>query len=286
MTRNRLLQLATMLAAAAALAGCGGEDASVEVAEAAERTAEVQSARVDVQGTVEGPGLPGPATFEASGAVDNERQVGEVEFEEFEIPGAPSVLPADALQGQVVFEELTIYMRLPILTGQLPQGKEWLKLDLQDALSGQGVDLAQLSQVGQSNPTAALRQLEAVSDDLDELGEEEVRGVPTTHYRATVDLNRYPDVVPEEEREAVEASVRALIDLTGTETIPTEVWVDDEGLVRRFSQSYSYEMPPAGEVSQTQTLELYDFGTDVEVEIPPADRVFDATKLASQLPVP
>jgi hypothetical protein len=177
-------------------------------------------------------------------------------------------------------------MRFPALLGDLPGGKEWLKLDLSEALSGQGVDLGQLAQVSQSNPTDSLRQLAAVSDELDEVGEEEVGGVPTTHYEASVDLNRYPDVVPEEQRAATEESVANLIELTGTKTIPVEVWVDDEGLVRRLSQSYSYETPDTGEVSQSQTIEFSDFGVEVDVQPPPAKDVFDATDLAAQAPVP
>ena len=284
---KRLLSPIALLAAVAALAGCGGEDAAVAVADAAERTQEVSSARVDVEGTVEGPGLPGPTTYEATGVVDNEAQVGQLEFEDFQIPGdVAGTLPPDALEGEVVFDGFEIYMQLPILTASLPEGKSWLKLDLQSALEGQGVDLGQLGSIGQSNPTATLRQLEAVSEDLEDVGEEDVRGVPTTHYEATVDLTRYPDVVPEEEREAVQESVDALIELTGTETIPTEVWVDEDGLVRRFSQSYSYDQPPAGEVRQSQTIEFSDFGTEVDVEIPPEDEVFDATDLATQPPIP
>ncbi len=215
--------------------------------------------------------------------MDNATQTGRLEFGEFEIPGA-GALPPDAVEGEVLFDELTIYMRFPVLVGQLPGGKEWLKLDLSEALRGQGVDL--LSQVGQSNPTDSLRQLEAVSEDLEEVGEEDVGGVSTTQYEATVDLRRYPDLVPEEQRTATEESVAALIELTGTEQIPVEVWIDDEGLVRRFSQSYSYEAPDTGEVSQSQTIEFYDFGVEVDVELPPASDVFDATDVAAQAPIP
>lgn len=286
--RRRSALVAPAIAAtltAGALAGCGGEDAQVAIAEAAERTAAVDSARVSVEGTIEGAGLPEPSTFEASGVVDNVAQTGRLEFGEFEVPGA-GALPPDAVEGEVLFDELTIYLRFPVLLGQLPGGKEWLKLDLSEALSGEGVDLGQLSQIGQSNPTDSLRQLEAVSEDLEEVGEEDVGGVSTTHYEATVDLNRYPDLVPEEQRAGVEESVANLIELTGAEQIPVEVWIDEEGLVRRFSQSYSYEDPNAGEVSQSQTIEFDDFGVDVDVELPPEDDVFDATDLAAQAPTP
>jgi hypothetical protein len=283
---GRLAGLAVLVATlAAAIAGCGGEDASVAVAEAAERTAATDSAAVTVEGTLEGTGIPEPVRFAGSGVVDNEAQTGRLEFEEFDIPGA-SGLPSDAFQGEVVFDDLTIYMRFPALLGNLPGGKQWMKLDLSEALGSQGVDLGQLTQVSQSNPTDSLRQLAAVSDDLEEVGEEDVGGVPTTHYEATVDLNRYPDVVPEDQRAATEESVANLIELTGTETIPVEVWIDDEGLVRRLSQSYSYETPDTGEVSQSQTVEFSDFGGDVDVEPPPAKDVFDATDIASQAPLP
>ena len=50
-------------------------------------------------------------------------------------------------------------------------------------------------------------RLRAVSEEVEELGTEDVRGVETTHYRTTVDLRRYPDLVPPDRRELARRSI-------------------------------------------------------------------------------
>ena len=46
-----------------------------------------------------------------------------------------------------------------------------------------------------------------MSDDVEEVGTEEVRGVDTTHYRGTIDLERALEQVPESVKPQVEAQL-------------------------------------------------------------------------------
>lgn len=280
--------LLALAGAAGLITGCGADDVPpAAIADAADRTAAADSARVDVEGSVEAAGLTEPMTFEATGAVDNQRQAGNLEFERFELPSAAAgALPPDAFEGEMVFDELIFYMRFPAFEGELPGGKEWLKIDLEEAGSELGIDVAQFAQLGRGDPTQSLEYLRAVSDEVEEVGTEDVRGAATTHYRATIELSRYPELVPEDEREAAEESVDRLIELSGSEEIPVEVWVDEDGMVRRYEQTQTTEVPGAGESTISQTIDLYDFGTEVEVDIPSDDEVLDATKLAGQAPAP
>jgi hypothetical protein len=60
-----------------------------------------------------------------------------------------------------------------------------------------------------------------------------------------------------------------------------DVWIgDDDGLVRQIRMSYD-----AGQNGQQGsvllTMTMTDWGTDVSVDAPPDDQVFDATELAA-----
>ena len=81
------------------------------------------------------------------------------------------------------------------LFGAALGGKDWMKIDLKRAMSSFGLDLGASGQFGQS-ASEQLRMLRAVSGEVSEEGHEQVAGVDTTHYSATVDLRR-PNIVPE-----------------------------------------------------------------------------------------
>lgn len=58
--------------------------------------------------------------------------------------------------------------------------------------------------------------------------------------------------------------------------MPTEVWVDEDGRVRRVRMEYADVATGEGASADvTVTTELYDFGADVRVEPPPPDRVLN-----------
>ncbi len=126
-----------------------------------------------------------------------------------------------------------------------------------------------------------MQMLKAVSGEVEKVGDEDVRGVSTTHYRATIDFDKYPLAVPAANRAAVRKSIDSLIKLTGTRTVPVDVWVDGDAVVRRFAQTTRMNVPGAGRMQMKQTIELYDFGTKVDVQAPPAREVQDLSELAT-----
>ena len=145
-----------------------------------------------------------------------------------------------------------------------------------------GVSLSQLSQFN-NDPRQMLDQLQGIAGEVEKIGEEKVRGVDTTHYEASVDLHKYPDRLPPEQREAARQSVERLIDLTGRSSYPIEVWIDDDKLLRRMKLGYSIKIPgQAEEASFSMRMEFFDFGTPVSVEPPPEDEVTDISELAKQ----
>jgi hypothetical protein len=274
---KRILALPLMLLAAVPLlAGCSADSISAEgIAQAAATTSAKGGAKLSLRATVTVPGGP-PITMIGSGVLDPQRKVGRIHMS---FAGPAGV--GGAMQQEMIVDGFTMYMRVPSLGAGLGSGKKWLKFDVAKAGKALGIDVSQMGSFGQ-DPSQSLQMLKAVAGDVKTVGEEDVRGVSTTHYSATIDLAKYPATVPATARAAVRRSVDQIARLTGTRTIPVDVWVDGDDVVRRFSQTL--KMTVAGSVMQTkQTMELYDFGTKVHVQAPPKSEVQDLSDLAGGL---
>ena len=259
--------------AAIGLAGCGGseglsEDLSPQaaVAEAATKTADAGSARIDMSAAIKG----GAQSFTMVGRGEFADQRGRMTFDLSDQTG-------QQLSMEMIFDQLVIYMRFPPELGaQLPAGKSWVKMDLEALGREQGIDLAELVQAGQSDPTQALQYLRGASDDFEKVGEEEIRGVDTTHYRGTVDLRKAAGQLSEEARKSVDR----IVELTGEISFPFDVWIDEGGLARRIK--YDQPLPGAQGATMAMTMDFYDFGVEVDVEPPSDDEVIDLQELIGQ----
>ena len=271
----------------ALLAGCGGsDDVSQDVlVDAASKTTKAGSARIAFTGSSEA-GLPEPLEIRGEGVVDNSERVGRLVFDFRSLAGTlppESGIESSDLTGEVIFDGFVFYMRFPVLSQLLQGGKEWVKFDIEQIGKEQGIDLSQLTQFGQADPSQALQYLRAVSGEVEDKGSEDVRGVPTTHYEAKVDLRKFPDVLPDDQREAAEDSVDTLIDQLGGESeLPMEVWVDDDGLIRRQRFNFAFESEGGREFSFRYDIELFDFGVEVDVKPPPEDDTADLGDLIAQ----
>lgn len=264
------------------LAGCGGTQAELDLlASAAERTEDAGSARFELAMGMTMGGRAAEAT--ATGAFDNEsrRATMSMDLGGFaqafgQAPGGP-----DALRLDMVLDGTIAYMRFPLLTGMLPGAKPWLRLDLVELSKREGFDLGQIQSFSDSDPRRTLDYLRVVSGEIRTVGQERVRGVPTTHYRAAVDLRKYADVVPAEQRELVRKATETLVEQLGVGAVPVDVWVDGDGLVRRIALEFDTGAAASAPLATTMTMELYDYGARVDVALPAASEVTD---LAALLP--
>jgi hypothetical protein len=144
-----------------------------------------------------------------------------------------------------------------------------------------GVNLDQFMQMNQSNPAQQLQLLRAVSGRFTKLGGGRVRGVVTTRYRTTVDITKYPELVPKQQRAAMRASIATLIDAMGKPTYPVEVWIDAKQLVRRMSLRMDMKAP-TGSLAFAMSMDFYGFGRPVSVRFPRAEDTVDLAQLMRQ----
>ncbi len=168
---------------------------------------------------------------------------------------------------QVVLDGGTAYLHIPMLAG-LTGTSGWLTVT-PDAM-GQIGDLGLSS--GTSDPSQMLQALRGVSDDIEEVGKEDIRGEPTTHYRATADLTRAIEAAPEAQRDRLQQQLEGFD--AELDEVPVDVWVDGEGRARRVTFDFA-DMADGllgGAGSASLTMDIFDYGQPVDVEIPdPSD---------------
>jgi hypothetical protein len=237
------------------------------IAEAAAKTTEAKTARVATLVRVVEPG--GQQRFGGQGRFDFERRAGEMTLRLIEGEAGTGFGNAKA-----VFVDSSVYYQLP--PGALAGNKRWIRLDLQNVADASGLDFGPLVQGSQADPTQYLLWLSALGPGITKIGEEDVRGVPTSRYRAAVDLNLLEQQAPPGKEAEWAAYVQALRDRLGLAFIPVEVWVDDDGLIRRFNHEYGFS---AEGTTAVVTTELFGFGVPVDAQAPPVDDVVTLTDL-------
>jgi hypothetical protein len=154
-----------------------------------------------------------------------------------------------------------VYLHLPPQLGTTTtQGKAWVRLDAKEFTKGMESGAAPTT----TDPLSMFEQLAAVDAEIEQVGTEEIRGVTTTHFRTRLDLTKSP-VQPKV------APTGPLLE--ALRNVPVDVWLDDHDRPRRQRMTFALG---AGGGSFTTTTEAYDFGTPVDIEIPPLDQVFQA----------
>src|SRR4029077_6763614 len=89
---------------------------------------------------------------------------------------------------EVIQDGDTAYIQFPLLAKQLPAGKTWIKGDAKSLSHSSTGQLSQFGSLAGTDPRDVFAFLKAVSGSIEAVGTEELRGVETNHYRATVDL--------------------------------------------------------------------------------------------------
>jgi hypothetical protein len=269
----RALAATAAVATAVAISGCGASKTVSQtldpVAKAADVTSQVPGYRMQAQMTINTAGGAVQATI--SGVMNRADRTGQLTTHE-DIAG-------HALTVAERFSGLTFYMDAAGLPGigKVAHGKPWLKMDMSRTLGAMG--LGSLS-TANSDPSQFVDYLRAVSAKTKRLGAETVRGVPTTHYRAVVDLRRYPTLLPSSQRAAAKRGISTLESALGGHTMTMDVWIGADKLVRRLHFGYP-ECVNDQKLSLSMTMDLYDYGPQPKTQLPSDAQAFDLTPLIS-----
>jgi hypothetical protein len=178
---------------------------------------------------------------------------------------------------------LTITLPAGKVEERVVGGKAYLGLSQQPG-TFYAVDLATLQGTSfgaSTDPTSSFASLAAVSDDVQTVGEEQVRGSGTTHYRGTIDVKKALAGTGVAKQQA-----EATLGRTGLATVPFDAWIDDEGRLRKYLLTLDLPASAATQgqkVTSSTTVELYDFGTPVTVTAPAAASVKDGAPLLAAL---
>jgi hypothetical protein len=174
-----------------------------------------------------------------------------------------------------------VYVKVPGAGGAAFGGATgWVKANI-DTFS-QALGASESLGGNTTEPTQLLNLLKATGQ-VTTLGSQSVRGVATTHYHALVDFGRIAATAAPGLRAADERFAQQLERLTGSNSLPIDVWVDASQRVRRFSTQLQM-CTPQGTLAESVTMELFDYGPQPDVLVPAASEVTDITgNLESQI---
>ena len=174
---------------------------------------------------------------------------------------------------RVVADGTTMYMQMPFMSALgAPSG--WLSMDLEEL----GMEADTLG-AGAYDLRGTLETLRGTTGEPEVVGTDEVRGVDTTHYRATIDLAQALEEAPESARAALE-QMGGAEGLESAELV-VDIWIDADGLPRRQSMDMGGMFGALGmdAGSATMTIEYFDFGEPVDIEVPSPDEVTPFTEV-------
>jgi hypothetical protein len=144
----------------------------------------------------------------------------------------------------------------------------WLHLD--PARTAGETSIAE--ELGQITPTQIVATLRA-SDRVERVGSEDVRGVQTTRYRATVELTRLAALAPPSERAAARAQSAALTRFLGGPSYPIDVSIDRNHIVRRIRSTMTVAVKGNPVTMKTMT-DMYGFGPKSRTLPPPTGETY------------
>jgi hypothetical protein len=218
----------------------------------------------------------------ATGAFDSDRKLLSLSMDMSSLVGsAVKSIPGLDAPIEVIETQDTMYLHFPLFAQLVGTGSDWVSVKT-GAASPSSFDVA--------DPTAFLDFVQGTGGAVTVVGREQVRGVDTTHMQATLTLRDALDRAPADQRDRIQRALGQLgqsADGVLDASLPLDVFVDDDGLIRRLAIDFS--VPDKSDESGSSggsasiAIEFFDFGTEVSIEPPPADQVTDVTSTFSQM---
>ncbi|MGA5314505.1 hypothetical protein ACPCTK_10325 [Streptomyces pseudogriseolus] len=179
--------------------------------------------------------------------------------------------PAGAAEGRPITELLApgaLYMKN---RGAGVPDDKWVRVDTATLSDGN------LVTGGATDPFAAAEVLRGTRAATF-VGRTEVAGARVRHYRGTADLEAASQAASEVNRGPLGAAAKGF----ATARVPFDVYLDDEGRIRKIRHRFSFVNGERQEpVAVASTTLLYDFGAPADVRLP-ADGDIYAGRIAQE----
>lgn len=207
------------------------------------------------------PPEPTEFSFTIDGLTDFRRKLGSMEMK----MGAGNQSGVTLPEMRTIYDADFVYYEVPPNASAAFDGKSWVRISFEKMVQG-GFDLSS----PMPQPEIFFERLKDVdADDITKVGEESIRGTNTTHYRVALTWQDYMAAVAPEKRE----QQISVMESSGLELEPVDAWIDEDGFARKLLVTMGNA---EGTMSTTTTMELYDFGVEVEVQVPSEQEVFVA----------
>ncbi|HET7416222.1 MAG TPA: hypothetical protein VFJ61_01145 [Solirubrobacterales bacterium] len=227
------------------------------VAAAAERTQAVPGMRMNMTMRVSSESTP-PVTVVGKGVYNGADNLAEITYDGTTAQGQR--MRFDAILGEDAW-----YFRYPQLAGQMPEGKEWIKLE---GFPGQ----EDMSAPTAGGPDESLRMLQ-VAGDVHRVGPARIGGAQTTRYRLTMSPEGLVRGLQAQGKdELAEQIEQAAPQMVGP--VHAEVFITDAGMLRRM-RTVSTELSDGKAVTTEVRADLFDFGIAPEIAVPDDSRVYE-----------
>lgn len=269
--RRPIVAAVTAAVATLLVAGCGGggetgdgsarsvvaEETSIQiVSKSTDRTTGGGTARMEMRSAMSLGSSGAPVVLmSGEGTVD------------FDTGRAVLTLTSQGLVDEMEVRQIdqkTGFVSMPFL--ELPEGKRWVRIDVEQS--------PEAGFASGSDAEGTLALIQGLTGEPEEVGRETLHGAETTHYAVDIDVDRLFDIAAENadqlsgQLESLMSTSRQML----PDTLDGNVWIDDEGRIRKFEYVISIEAM-GQEAASITTVEYYDFGVEVGVEEPPADEV-------------
>lgn len=239
-----------------------GGDAVVVVHRAADRLVEAGSSKARTSMEMAAGGTR--VTIRGAGVYDYRKRMGKLKV----------LLPQDpagAIERRPITELLAPGALFMKNRGAGVPPDKWVRVDTRTLSDGN------LVTGGATDPFAAAEVLRGTRS-VKFVGRTEVAGTEVRHYRGTADLGAAAKKASEGNKESLRAAAKGF----ATAEVPFDVYLDDEGRIRKVRHRFSFvggqQKSP---VAVASTTLLYDFGASVRVRLPDTDDIY-AGKIAEE----
>ncbi len=271
------------------VAGCGGSSSSsstqtVSLSRAAYVSAGSSGYRAVMSLRESVPSL-GQLTINGNGSFSLPSHAGSMDMQ-MSIPSAAAAQAGvGSLHMQAVFLPGVLYMKLPpTLADRIPGGKPWWQINLNQIGKLAGIPGLSSLMSGTSSlndPGQYLDFLRATANgSVRNLGQAEVNGVPTTHYRAAVDFSKLPSAVPASARPGIERLIAALQQRGAlTHQLPIDAWIDSSHLIRRIEMNFNQPLGTGQSAAMAMRMDFVHYGPQPAPQIPPSGQTLNLAAL-------